>query len=600
MTATTSLGLLANELGLQKPEISSVKPEPMSSPPPLIEDLSGILEDGKLVEQRKDADSLPKGLHFPDQEHSLLKDRHKQLERQHHELQDLASAYSEVIRGFSNTNNQPVTIAQLQAEAGRDGLRAKALEADVLRPLISEAGGLQALISQTHTMRAIVCKTGGLRELEQFVSDLRTIRDTLDEIGGSRGLSGLATEVRCILMSQQQHDDLKAQVDGPHGLRAKAAKFDKLMQVFVDVQTNDSYRKHNATTSAIHTAQNICNTPRPSNVQPGVSSQPPAAPAIMNPARARLISTTPLEADPDRDLYEASSPVPAPRNRTGSNNMPLGPARTKHVVQPPEPHSNVSTSKRKGTEIITPDVPAKRPRVDLGRVSALVQASLTAATSGSATRASGRPNVTNTSVVPAGFAGRVQFDRSDSEGAVLVKEPEPQVKTSVTSLKLPDWMRTDVQFGSVGFTPAPGSGTFTSSTLPSQGTDLDANVRAAPVPFVTNNLMPSPFLPGLTSESGDLDRATTQVGTLQASWQYPQLSVLRTLFKHPIALWVGSSDGSPTSAWDAYQSYGLKRDAQVPDELLRFLLGELAKYVVDGNIKTYEQMVPNRTTCILR
>jgi hypothetical protein len=174
------------------------------------------------------------------------------------------------------------------------------------------------------------------------------------------------------------------------------------------------------------------------------------------------------------------------------------------------------------------------------------------------------------------------------------------MKSSVTSLKLPDWMRTDIQFGSVGFTSAPGSGTFTSSTPPSQGSDLLADIRAAPVPFTTNDLTPSLFLPGLGSQNEGPDQAATQAGTLRISWQYPQLSVLKNRFKYPIALWVGSSDGSATSAWDAYQSYGLKRDAQVPDELLRFLLGELGKYVVDENIMTYEQMVPNRTTCILR
>lgn len=89
-----------------------------------------------------------------------------------------------------------------------------------------------------------------------------------------------------------------------------------------------------------------------------------------------MISAMPLEYDPDRDLYEAPPPVAKPSNKTGSNNTPLGAPQD----QPPE------ALKRKGPENSTSSMPAKRPRVDVGRASALVQASLPAGVGSSTDR----------------------------------------------------------------------------------------------------------------------------------------------------------------------------------------------------------------------
>ncbi|KAH8699403.1 hypothetical protein GQ44DRAFT_81932 [Phaeosphaeriaceae sp. PMI808] len=49
----------------------------------------------------------------------------------------------------------------------------------------------------------------------------------------------------------------------------------------------------------------------------------------MNPDRARLLSTAPWKRgyDPDQDLYEPRPAVLQPRNKTGSNDIPLGPPR---------------------------------------------------------------------------------------------------------------------------------------------------------------------------------------------------------------------------------------------------------------------------------
>jgi hypothetical protein len=63
MAATITLDTSANRLSLEKSETSLVKPEPVSSPPPSIEDTSGTLEDGEILEQRKDAESIQSKFH---------------------------------------------------------------------------------------------------------------------------------------------------------------------------------------------------------------------------------------------------------------------------------------------------------------------------------------------------------------------------------------------------------------------------------------------------------------------------------------------------------------------------------------------------------
>ncbi|KAJ4352819.1 hypothetical protein N0V95_003927 [Ascochyta clinopodiicola] len=563
--------------GGASPDTPLVKVEHPSSPPSLIEDASDVPEDSERDEQRGTVNSLRSELQLSTLEYSTLNDCFKRLEHQHSDLQDLASAYSEVIRGFPSTEIQNVAIEQLQAEAGHDGLRAKALEADVLRPLIREAGGLQALISQTHTMRTLIEKAGGLRELEKFVSDLRTIRDTLDELKGSRGLSDLASEVRALLTYKQQHAELISQVDGPNGLRAKAARYERLMQAVIDVQNDTQRWQQDPATSTVSSVR-----ASPSSAQPARSQQSPADPAAMNPARARLISATPLEADPDRDLYEPVPPVAKPLNKTGSNNTPLGTPQVQHVA-------SSSALKRKGAEYAASSV-LKRPRVDLDRASALVQASLPPSTYKQVGRGSAQSTAAAVTAYP---KTRAQSSRIESKKTWAVRAAEqasglplPQAQIAVATQKMPDWMRADIQFGEVGFGSVPTTGGPSYLSTPASP-DVEPHADARWGPARLGEIIggiPTFHFPTPTS----------------SALQDPDLKALKALFKHPVALWVGSSDGYATSSWDDYQSYDLKRDAQIPDELLVSLLTELAKYVNKGNISTYEQMGPSRETCIVR
>jgi hypothetical protein len=523
-------------------------------------------------------------------EYSALEDRHKRLERQHRELQDLASAYSAVIRGLSATDGQTVSIDQLQAEAGREGLRAKALEADVLRPLIRESGGLQALISQTNVMRALIDKAGGLRELEQFVSDLRMIRDTLHELRGSRGSAGLAAEVRDLLQSKQKLDGLASEVDGPSGLREKAVKYEKLARAFADVQNTSMLQR------------------------------PPASDIAMNPARARMISATPLEADPDRDLYEAPPPVAKPNNRTGSNNTPLG------ALQEQPPDSNL---KRKGPENSASSMPAKRPRVDVGRASALLQTSLPAARSNPSDRIAGPKNpsgkragtvnikaqtqavsahITDSplgqsnaldkegqaSFLKARFGTNQAESRGTKTGAVGC---ELQARTTPPPTKMPDWMRAGVRFGDVGFASATGTPRY-SSTPPAQDVEPHMNARLGPIRFSTN----ISDLPGFLSQTLDnvsgAQTALQAVAAVPADPRLSQMAIWKDYLRHEVAFWVGSSDAS--TVWDAYQLYDLKRNFQIPGDLLASVTGELSRLIPIAKYSMYEVMPPNQDTCILR
>lgn len=603
---------------LTNPESSPVKAEHLSSPPPLVEDTSGILEDGEMDEQQVAVGSHHSKRHSPSYatphltcqgelqlsafEYSSLEDRFKRLEGQHRELQDLASAYSDVIRGFSPAEGQTVSIDQLQAEAGRHGLRAKALEADVLRPLVREAGGLEALIAQTHTMRTLVDKAGGLRKLEQFVSDLRTIRDILDEMTGSQGLEGLVSEVRSLLASQQEHAELRNQVDGPNGLRAKSIRYERLMQAFTDVQTDTSYQQPDAITllaSPIRMTRNTRNAMPLANVRSTGGNQPAVISATMNPARARLISATPFEADPDRDLYEAAPPVAAPRNGTGSNNTPLGAPQAKPASRLGNRKAGSSTLKRKETGNATASVPTKRPRVDIGRASALVQASLTGTTKSASEKTSNQPNIIGISMGVAGFTPPTRTERRDSKGICAGDTVSiPQTQISTKPLSQPDWMGADIRFGSVSFASSSEARMPTRpSTAASQTLEAHANTKSAPARFIPNMLGHPLSFPLMKSLGGVAGTTVSQAASASPDLQ-SQLSVLKAFFRHPVGLWVGTHDD--TSAWDAYQSYDLKRDAQIPDKLLMFLLGELAKHINTGNVSTYEQMAPNRDTCILR
>ncbi|EOA85087.1 hypothetical protein ACJQWK_07086 [Exserohilum turcicum] len=267
-------------------------------------------------------------------EYDALEQRHQKLAARHAELQKLCSAYMEVIGGFSSYEEESASIEQLRVEAGREGLRAKALEANVLKPIIREAGGLQALVSQMQSVRSLIDQVGGLAELEELVSEMHLFRTSLGEIGGLQGLHHLIAEVKRLREQQIARVSMNIKMRAPDGPLAKAAKYDKLVQAFGD----------------IHAVR-----------EPSASIET----TMINPARASRMVSTPLEDDPYRDLYEPP-PMEEARTKTGSNNIPLGPTR---VRGQPASQACEQPSLRRDASDEWQNSPNKRPRIDSGPLS---------------------------------------------------------------------------------------------------------------------------------------------------------------------------------------------------------------------------------------
>ena len=143
---------------------------------------------------------------------------------------------------------------------------------------------------------------------------------------------------------KEEQLDTRVRVEGPNGLAEKAAKYDRLVQAFSDIQTQREYVA-------------------------------PVGTATMNPARASLIASIPIEHDPYRDLYEPP-PVGEPRNRTGSNNVPLGHPRA--CERPSRWDSKDSLVKQEPMDDIDMEQTSnKRPRTELEHSSVLMQMSRT-------------------------------------------------------------------------------------------------------------------------------------------------------------------------------------------------------------------------------
>jgi hypothetical protein len=213
-------------------------------------------------------------------------------------------------------------------------------------------------------------------------------------------LSHLVSQANRQRSEQHDHAKLKASIDGPDGMRAKALKHDMLQQAFAAIQRGPAAEQAQAncfgsltenTTAAgpprrdsasVNTTAAVIKSTAPVH-----SSTPSAGGApVMNPARARLLSAAPSDRDPDRDLYEAPPPPRQPSTRTGSNDVPLGKPRPGWGSSI-EHDSSGGGPKRLRHEDETQSYPAKRPRVDVGRAAAMVQSSL----QGTATIASNKP-----------------------------------------------------------------------------------------------------------------------------------------------------------------------------------------------------------------
>lgn len=486
-------------------------------------------------------------------EYAALEEHHCKLWVQHHELRKLASAYNDVIEGLSSYDDQSASTGQLRAEAGHEGLRAKALEADVLRPIIREAGGPQ--------------------ELEKLVTEAHMLRSKVNEVGGLEALKSLHSEVALLRSKQQEHAESRYKMDEATGLRAKAFKYDKLM-LAIDEIRKAPIDLASEQVDSMHTGKGPT---EPKYSVPGGSSriEPrdssietlPLSTATINPARASRISATPIETDPDRDLYEATPLVTQGRRyKTGSNDIPLGPSHGpgRQTVQA---YERATLKRRQHDEFPTNTM--KRPRIDLGRASALVQASLV-----------------DKSTLSKHDAMQYDWMRvrvSDTQNIRPIANIERQV--SVNQLR---------ESPSVASTPVPTAMLYTVSAESRQMSNSQVSGSSGQMSSSSSN-HPS-RLPMVKTENTEYDqvrRYPMTVPTIEGSNVQHALTVL--VWRYPIAVWIGaSSPYAPAAPGD------MKKAEQISDELGNFLVNELAKYISASNVHLLNAMPPNRDTCVFR
>jgi hypothetical protein len=357
----------------------SSEPEPVAGKPTISSHVNTVgaeneawmasLQGMRLSSPVKPSLTCPDELQLASYEYAALEERHRKLADQHSDLLKLCSTYNEVIHGHSSHDEQSPTcnIEELRAEAGHEGLRGKALEANVLQPRIREAGGLQALVSQLQSVRSLINQAGGLPELEELVSDTLLLKISVDEVGGLQGLHNLISEAESLRLKHQEDVKLRGTLDGPNGLIAKAAKYDMLMQAVTDIQNAPVAL---AATHPVQTTRMASTPLRDERPVAPLALVNTAALGTINPARASRIGSAAPQDDPDRDLYEPPPPV-QPRNKTGSNREPLGPPPVPGRLVPhlrlasPASHLEHGRLKREPSEDLGADATVtKRPRVD--------------------------------------------------------------------------------------------------------------------------------------------------------------------------------------------------------------------------------------------
>ncbi|KAF1942444.1 hypothetical protein EJ02DRAFT_434020 [Clathrospora elynae] len=539
--------LTAEPIKLEEGEIEEPKTLPASlvvyssSPPSLIEDASVVLDDGDGIDTEAEMALLRSELGLASYEYAVLEDRHCKLAGQHRELRKLCSAYNDVIRGYASNEELTTGIDQLRAEAGREGLRAKAHEADVLRPIIREAGGLQALVSQMQSVRSLIEKAGGLLKLEELVSDTHLLQISVDEAGGLQGLHNLISEVHLLRLQQQENAVLRDKVDGPDGLRAKAAKYDRLMRAIKEVD--------NAPVEVAHG--------RPTHTETRTVF---VAHAMISPAEASRTASTLLRDDPDRDRFEAA-PAANPYSRTGTNIIPLGPSRAPGRGFAGQTYERTTLKRKQTDEPPTNDT--KRPRIDVGRASALVQASLAGTSSKAPRQDIMRYDWNKTRASMAGSARpAVNMQWQPRFDHVLVNR-SPPIPNLVVETGQAVWSNSQVVARSRQ--SSTNSSTYTPrvpmvKVEDAQGTGADHHPMTA-----------------LTINSGNLQHAVTVL-----------------VRRYPIALWTGGANPHASGLADH-----LKKADEIPDELGNFLSGALTKYISDSNVHLWNAMPHSRDICIV-
>ncbi|KAH7410392.1 hypothetical protein DE146DRAFT_353270 [Phaeosphaeria sp. MPI-PUGE-AT-0046c] len=366
-----------------------------SSPPPLVKDRSVCSVSTEEATTPDDLQSLRSQLELSTYEHAALEERYRTLQGQYSDLRKLGQALNDVIHGSSSYEDEAISIEQLRTEAGHEGLRAKALKTDMIRPIIRGAGGLQFMMTQAQSISSLIEEAGGLEELRAVVADARRVRTCIDSIGGNSGLDRLRSQVQELRKDQQELAKLKAQLDKPDGLRAKVQKYSKLQQAFHAIETGVAF---DSTQTCPFDAFPLAHK----------SQAVPDSAIGMNPARAQLLSEAPKK-DFDQDLYEPKPPVTNPVRKTGSNGVPLGPIRGNKRAQG---HTWKTPGKRQNDDEERMAKVEKRPRIDIGRASALVQATLA---SSNAISVPSMANVDRVQTPPTHFSPASDSEQNDAK-----------------------------------------------------------------------------------------------------------------------------------------------------------------------------------------
>ncbi|KAF1916358.1 hypothetical protein BDU57DRAFT_496914 [Ampelomyces quisqualis] len=532
-----------------------------SSPPPLIEARSLQLHDREIGRQREHMPSVSDQLKLSMYEYAALEDRYRTLSGQTSELRKLNMAYHDIILGSSPYHETAPSIEQLRAEAAHGGLRAKAREADAFRPFIRDAGGLQALTSQYASIQSLIEQVGGLEELKELITDEQMIRLRVSEVGGLPGLDHLVAQINFLRAEQREYTELKVMVDSPDGLRAKALKYDMLQEAFAAINRTQAGSAGMAQVTTPSVSLTV-----PVQDHPVISE----AVAAMNPARAHLLNLAPRPQDPDRDLYEPKPLIKSSKRMTGSNDVPLG--RVRAASRPVDQGQSTASNKRQH-ETEPEAHPAKRPRVDIGRASALIQATLVSSKMGSL------PTQSIPSRPKAMTGYRIQHHDSDCGGEIIRK---PSVENSFKQ-------RVEaVQHDS-------------SKRIGGEAVDI----KSDEVDPVRDDRSSVESLLGLVDNFGQQVSTIEHTNETQHANPKPatatrsstQSNAMALIGGYPIALWIGISNPvNPNPA-------KLIKSADIPSELTYFLVTEMKKYITSSDSKiwsSWKAMRPNPDTCVLR
>jgi hypothetical protein len=365
--------------------------------------------------------------------------------------------------------------------------------------------------------------------------------------------------------------ELRSDVDGSGGLRVRALKYEMLQQAFAAIERAPT---NTPTQTSAPTANIPAKQIKTSPSSGIIATVPDGSTVKMNPERARLLSATPHPHDPDRDLYE---PKLQPKLRDlskkadNANNVPL---RRRPPLPPFPTRSSLDrdlpgTWRKRRHEGEPQASSAKRPRVDPGHVSALVQATLAASGVGPPSSHDGRPLPTM-SRFPLNYSETANRPRQSKEEPAQSREQRiASVQAEVDQLiescgelmerTSPILNRCDRS----GVESLLGSGDHLQrSMVKREGTTGDPRAAGS------NKTS--------TTRSSKQGRAQVLIGG------------------YPIAVWKGTS-----KTGDFFASE-LITDDKIPSELAHFLYINMKEFVDNGNTNTWNDMPPNSDTSVLR